>query len=72
MIKEKELVQSEIIIDLTGPDGNVFNLIGVGSKLCTQLGLDKNEFRKEMTSGNYEHAVETFDKYFGEFVTLLR
>jgi hypothetical protein len=72
MIKEKELVQSEIIIDLTGPDGNVFYLIGYGGKLCNQLGLDKNKFRAEMTSGNYEHAVETFDKYFGEFVTLLR
>jgi hypothetical protein len=72
MIKEKESVQTEIVIDLTGPDGNVFNLIGVGSRFCNQLGLDKNKFRAEMTSGNYEHAVETFDKYFGDFVTLLR
>ena len=72
MIKEKELYIQEHIIDLTGPDGNVFNLIGVGSKLCKELGLDRNEFRKEMTSGNYEHAVQTFDKYFGEFVTLIR
>lgn len=26
----------------------------------------------EMMEGDYEHAVEVFDKYFGEFVTVYR
>ncbi len=72
MIKEKENTISEIVIDLTGSDGNVFNLIGQGRRLCKQLGLDANEFTTKMTSGDYENAVTTFDNYFGEFVTLLR
>jgi hypothetical protein len=72
MIKEKENTISEIVIDLTGSDGNVFNLIGQGRRLCKQLGLDANEFTTKMTSGDYENAVTTFDEYFGHFVTLLR
>jgi hypothetical protein len=72
MIKEKENTISEIVIDLTGSDGNVFNLIGQGRRLCKQLGLDANEFTTKMMSGDYENAVTTFDEYFGEFVTLLR
>lgn len=71
MIKEKENTR-EIVIDLTGSDGNVFNLIGQGRRFCKQLGLDANEFTTKMTSGDYENAVTTFDEYFGHFVTLLR
>ena len=72
MIKEKETTPREIVIDLTGPDGNVFYLIGQGRKFCKQLGLDANEFTTKMMSADYENAVTTFDEYFGEFVTLLR
>jgi hypothetical protein len=72
MIKEKDKTTNEVIIDLTGPDGNVFNLIGYGRKLCRPFDVNQDEFLKEMMSGDYEHAVQTFDKYFGDFVTLLR
>jgi len=73
MIKEKEQhLVSSITIDLTGPDGNVFYLIGIGVNFCRQLGLDKDRFTNEMMSGDYDHAVNTFDEYFGHFVTLLK
>jgi hypothetical protein len=72
MIKEKETTTREIVIDLTGPDGNVFYLIGQGRRFCKQLGIDTDKFTKEMTSGDYDHAVQTFDNYFGHFVTLLK
>ena len=69
MIKSKEQ-QSGIVIDLTGPDGNAFVLIGTASRLAKQLGLDKDAIQKEMTGGDYENLLKVFDKYFGEFVTL--
>ena len=72
MIKEKQHTETEIVIDLTGPDGNAFYLIGVASNLSKQLGLDKQPIINEMMSGDYEHLVETFDNHFGDFVTLLR
>ena len=71
MIKAKE-EKLGIEIDLTGPDGNAFFLLGSAGKLAKQLGLDGNVIRTEMMAGNYEHLVETFDKHFGHFVTLYR
>ena len=71
MIKSKKQ-KSGIEIDLTGPDGNAFVLIGKASNLAKQLGLDKDAIQKEMMSGDYENLVSVFDKHFGEFVTLYR
>ena len=59
-------------IDLTGPEGNVFYLLGAAKGYAKQLGLDFDQIQKEMMSGDYENAVQTFDKYFGEFVDLYR
>ena len=71
MIKDKQQT-SGIHIDLTGPDGNAFVLIGTASKLAKQLGLDGKAIQTEMMSGDYENLINVFDKHFGEFVTLYR
>jgi hypothetical protein len=70
MIKSKK--ETGMVIDLTGPDGNAFMLIGKAGNLAKQLGLDKDKIQKEMMSGDYDHLVKVFDKYFGDFVTLLK
>ena len=71
MIKNKK-EQTGIVIDLTGPDGNAFVLIGKAGNLAKQLGLDSKAIQAEMMSGNYDQLVKTFDKHFGNFVTLLK
>jgi hypothetical protein len=70
MIKSKK--STGIEIDLTGPQGNVFFLIGTAKNLAKQLGMDGASVQKEMMSGDYENAVNVFDKHFGSFVTLYR
>jgi hypothetical protein len=71
MIKSKK-EKLGIEIDLTGPQGNVFFLIGTAGNLAKQLGLDGARIKKEMMSSDYENAVNVFDKNFGSFVTLYR
>ena len=71
MIKEKPKTNG-ITIDLTGPQGNAFYLLGTAKKLANQLGLDGVEIMEEMKSGDYDHLVQTFDNYFGTFVTLYK
>jgi hypothetical protein len=61
-----------IEIDLTGPQGNSYYLLGTANNLAKQLGLDGSEIMKEMMSGDYEHLLEVFDENFGSFVTLYR
>lgn len=71
MIREK-IEKKEIIIDLTGPDGNAFALMGSAKRLANWLGLDSDKILSEMRSGDYENLIKVFDKYFGDFVILER
>lgn len=71
MIREKE-TPTEIVIDLTGPEGNAFVLLGYASRFAEQLNYDKEKIMKEMKAGDYENLVSVFDSYFGDFVILER
>ena len=71
MIREKQ-PQREVIIDLTGPDGNAFALMGYAKRFAKQLGLDSEEIISNMMSGDYENLLEVFEENFGEFVILER
>ena len=71
MIRDKQ-PQQEIVIDLTGPDGNAFALIAYAKRFAQQFDLDFNQIKDEMTSGDYENLVQVFDDNFGEFVILER
>jgi len=72
MIRKKRHRPNQIVIDLTGPDGNAFVLMGYAKRFAKQLGLDSNKIIDEMTSGDYEHLLEVFDNAFGSFVILER
>ena len=75
MIKDrKELKYKPIEIDLSGPEGNAFVLLGYAARLGKQIyGYDKTEeILEEMKLSTYELLILTFDKYFGTVVTLYR
>ena len=72
MAIKKKTESREIVIDLTGPDGNVFVLMGRAKQYAKQLDLDGDKIINEMMSSHYENAVQVFDNNFGSFVTLLR
>ena len=71
MIRKKQ-PKSEMVLDLTGPDGNAFVLMATATNLARQLGLDSDKIVKDMKSGDYENLVNVFDSYFGSFVILER
>ena len=70
MIRAKQ--QRELVIDLTGPQGNAFFLLGTAKNLAKRLGLDADAITEEMRSSDYENLITVFDKYFGDFVILER
>jgi len=71
MIRAKQ-EPKEFVIDLTGPQGNAFFLLGTAKDLAHQLGLDWETIHNEMISGDYEDLIKVFDHYFGDFVILER
>jgi|TARA_B100001093_G_scaffold519811_1_gene610664 hypothetical protein len=76
MIKLKsEMPTRGIEIDLTGPDGNAYFLMGTAKRLGREIGMSPSNIDKmikRMTSGDYEHLVSEFEFEFGSVVTLLR
>lgn len=71
MIRQKQ-APTEIVIDLTGPEGNAFALMGYATSFGRQLQLDVPQIITEMKSGDYENLIEVFENYFGDFVILER
>ena len=71
MIKSKSK-KSKIEIDLTGPDGNAFVLLGIARDLCYKTGIEWSKVQAEMTSGDYENLIQTLDKYFGSIIVMYR
>lgn len=63
-----------ITIDLNGPQGNAFFLLGQAKMWTRQLkDVDADRYnwdriQSEMTSGDYDHLLRVFTEYFGEFV----
>jgi hypothetical protein len=74
-IRSKEVRTEKMVIDLTGPEGNAFSLLGYANRLGKQLGLDpkeRGEIHSQMISGDYENLIKVFDDNFGDYVDLER
>lgn len=74
MTIRKRNKKEKIVIDLSGPQGNAFYLIGVVKQTFRNSGAPElgNQIAEEMMKGDYEHLVKTFDLYLGEHFDLVR
>ena len=69
--KFKNSLNENVKIDISGPDGNAFALMGYAKRFAKQLDLDFKPIQQEMMSGNYDHLLSVFNKYFGNVVDLV-
>lgn len=72
MVIKTKPIPKHVEIDLTGPEGNAYVLLGYARRWSDQLGLDGDAIIKEMQSGSYENLVTVFDREFGHFCVLWR
>ena len=75
MIKQKQAQNKGIEIDLTGPQGNAYYLLGLASRWSKELQFSdsyRKEMLEKMRSSDYENLVKVFDDEFGSIVTLYR
>jgi len=72
MTIRKKRRKKELVIDITGPDGNAYALMAYAERFARQLGLDSEKIIKEMMSSDYENLLQVFDSNFGSFVILER
>ena len=72
MITNKRPKKTKIEIDLLGPEGNAFALLGIARDLAIKLDLDWNYIHTEMTSGDYENLIQVMEHYFGDIIVMYR
>ena len=68
MIKRTQ--KTKLTINIDGPEGNAFCLMGYARSLSKKLRLNTKEILAEMMSGDYLDLLKTFERHFGEYVTL--
>jgi hypothetical protein len=64
--------KTELVIDLTGPQGNAYSLLAQAKLLAIHLELDFDKISTEMMAGDYENLLQVFDANFGDYVVLER
>lgn len=75
MIKDTQEDRGNVI-DLREPEGNAFAIMAMGQQLCNQLSevnpekYNWPEIQNQMMKSDYRYLVETFEYYFGDFVTI--
>lgn len=70
-IVEREMIRRPEI-DLAGPAGNAFALMGAAQRFAKELGIDAAPILERMKSGDYENLIAVFDETFGDYVDLIR
>jgi len=72
MITNKRPKKTKIEIDLLGPEGNAFALLGIAKDLCHKTGIEWEPVKNEMTSSDYEWLLQVMDHYFGDFIIMYK
>jgi hypothetical protein len=72
IVDKKKRVKSKLEIDLSGPEGNAFMLMGMASRWAKQIGLNASEVTADMMSGDYEHLLSVMEKHFGDHIIMYR
>lgn len=72
MILDKPQSTGVMTIDLTGPEGNAYNLLGLARFLSEMMDKNAEDVVERMKDGDYENLVQVFDQEFGDLVILYR
>ena len=71
-ILNKDQTRKKPVIDLTGPNGNAYAVLGICSKIARKLGLDWNSIQEDAMSGDYEHLLEVCQQHMGNYIDFER
>lgn len=63
--------QHGLTIDLAGPDGNAYALMGYAQSYARQLNKDGEAITTEMMASDYIALLAVFEREFGSVITLI-
>ena len=72
IVNKNKKKERRIEIDLTGPQGNAFAILGCARDLAKATGKNFENIKKRMKSGDYENLIKVFEEEFGDYVIMYR
>lgn len=75
IVSRDQMPRRPLEIDLRGPDGNAYVLMGYARTLGRQIGFSEEKIDaiiKVMMLTNYDGLLQTFDEQFGDYVILYK
>ena len=51
-------------LKIIGKDGNAFAILGKAMRVAKRNGMDVDSIIGEATNGDYDHLLQTMNKYF--------
>jgi len=60
------------VIDLSGPHGNVFYIMGRAKVVAMDKGINPVPILEDMRSGDYDHTLDVVEKELGEHICFTR
>jgi len=66
-IKEQKPFEKEVI-DLDGPDGNAFFLMGIAKRICPQVGVNYDKLHEKMVADDYGTLLIEMDLALGDYI----
>jgi hypothetical protein len=59
-----------LTINLSGPDGNAYVLLGYAKSTAKELGVNPTPILEDMMTGDYHHLLRVFESNFGTMYKL--
>jgi len=74
MTIRKSRKNEKVVINLNGPQGNAYYLMGVVQSTFTRSGARElgQSIVKQMMEGDYENLIRIFDLHLGDYYDLVR
>lgn len=66
------MTANKIKINIDGPQGNAFALMGIAKELAEVRDMNYKPILEEMTKGDYNDLLLTFINHFGDFCELVK
>lgn len=72
IVSRDEMPEGKREIDLQGPEGNAFMLLGIAKHIAKQLCIDHKALQEKMKSGDYENLISVMDEALGDYIIMYK
>lgn len=69
---KKDMPYRKAEVDLTGPEGNIFVIMGMAKGWAKDLGMEWDPIQKFIFEHEYDENIKYLDELFGDYVDFIK